>query len=183
MANDGFDFCVSLSAEDWANTKRRMAFLEAILTQVMRDHTQIREWFTAQEIAALKLPSLSHSTEGIARKAVHHKWRRKQVKIDGRMIYTYHYTSLPNTAFEAFIARLIDMPDFEALDIPDYQPPEKPSPEPTPQWMLPLMRLIKGNRVKTWQEAYTILTIEQSASIDAKEIENAFGLIYKRARG
>ncbi len=69
-SNDGFDFCVSLPAEDWANTKRRMAFLEAILTQVMRDHTQIREWFTAQEIAALKLPSLSQTSEGIARKAI-----------------------------------------------------------------------------------------------------------------
>lgn len=178
MATDDlFPFTVSLSAEQWANTKKRMAFLEAVLTEVMRDHSRLREWFTAKELATLKLPQLPTTAEGIARKAAHHNWRKMRVKWDGREVWGYHFSSLPNAAFEAFIRRLIDIPDFEGLDIPDYTPPQSKAQEkqaPTPQWMLPLMRIIKGKRAKTWQEAYTLLTAESQLQAAPQDVEKAF---------
>ena len=178
MGEDLFPFVVTVSAEQWANTKKRMAFLEAVLTQVMRDHSHLREWFSAKELAVMQLHGLPSTPEGITRKAAHHKWHKKRIEHDGRIVWGYHFSSLPNASFEAFMRRLIDIPDFEGLDIPDYTPPP-PKQGPTPEWTLPLMRIIKGKRAKTWQEAYTLLTAESRLKAAPQDVERAFKSMYK----
>lgn len=157
IMTDELELTVSVNAENWANARRRIAFIEAALARLLRENTQLREWFTAKELAAMTLPGLACTAASITRKAAHHNWRHKTVMQEGRKVLAYHYTSLPNTAFEALIRRLIDIPDIESFipELPESAP--KQQAEPTPQWMLPLMRLIKTHQVESWQEAYTML--------------------------
>lgn len=174
---DDIDLVVTISADRWANTKRRLAFLEAALARVLSDQSQVREWFTAKELAAMKLPGLIYSAAGITRKSAHHKWHHKTVVREGRPVLAYHYVSLPNAAFEALIRRILDIPDIDNL-IPELStmatPPQN---EPEPQWMLPLMRMIKTNTVNTWEDAYTTLLYElpkQAKLPTPFEVERAF---------
>lgn len=181
MENE-FGLVVQVKAEDWANAERRIAFIEAALARVLRDNTQVREWFTAKELAAMKLPGLSANPASITRKSAHHKWRHKTVMQEGRKALAYHYTSLPNAAFEALIRRLIDVPDIEQFipDLPRHEP--KKQAEPTPQWVLPLMRLIKKDAVCTWQEAYAMLECKLPKHLPRPtpfEVENAYQRLRK----
>ena len=180
--NEEFGLVVQVKAEDWAKAKSRLAFIEAALARVLRDNTQVREWFTAKELAAMKLPSLTGNPASITRKSAHHKWRHKTVMQEGRKAQAYHYSSLPNAAFEALIRRLIDVPDIEQF-IPDLPPHESQKQvEPTPQWMLPLMRLIKQDMVDTWQEAYAMLEHKLPNHVQHPtpfEVENAYQRLRK----
>ena len=62
------------------------------------------------------------------------------------------YTSFPNRAFAAFVARIIDVPKYEEL-VPDYVPPPRPESTTEPQWMLPLMRVMKTIKPQSWLTA------------------------------
>lgn len=175
---DELELTVSVTASVWADAKRRIAFIVAALARIMRENTQLREWFTARELAAMKLPGLTGNAAGITRKAAHHNWRHKTVMQDGRKALAYHYTCLPNAAFEALIRRLIDIPDIEQFipDLPSHDPNRKQV-EPTPQWMLPLMRLIKTHLAVTWQEAYVMLEHQLGQGVDCPtpfQVEQAF---------
>jgi len=119
-----FDLCVELSADEWAQHQRRLAFSEAVLAQVLRDQKPMREWFNAYEIAALKLPDLPETPSGVAQRASRQNWRYLTVARSGRPSRVYHYTSFPNRAFAAFIERIIDLPKYEQL-VPEYVPPPR----------------------------------------------------------
>lgn len=69
-----FGLTVQVPADEWADTKRRLAFLEAVLSQILRDQSHIREWFTAAEIARLRLPGLPTTAQGIGQRANRHAW-------------------------------------------------------------------------------------------------------------
>lgn len=148
----GFDLCVSLSADDWAQHQRRLAYSEAILTQVLRDKRRVREWFSAREIAALDLPDLPSTPAGVGQKAQHQNWPYITVSRNQRPTRVYHYTSFPNRAFAVFVARIIDVPKYEEL-VPDYVPPPRPESTTEPQWMLPLMRVMKTVQPQSWLTA------------------------------
>lgn len=170
-----FGLIVEVAASEWANTNRRLAFLEAVLVQVLRDENPVREWFTAKELAALNLPELQYSPAGITRKSIHHKWAYKTVKQHGRKMLAYHYSSLPNRAFEAFIRRIVDLPD-GVNTIPDYIPVRPAESTPTAQWVLPLMRIIKTEHSSSWRHAYIILseTLPETVCMPQKNEVKAF---------
>ncbi|WP_170432959.1 hypothetical protein [Ruegeria arenilitoris] len=147
-----FDLCVELSADEWAQHQRRLAFSEAVLAQVLRDKNRIREWFTAREIAALDLPALPNTPAGVGQIAHRQNWRYITVARAGRPTRVYHYTSFPNSAFAAFIGRIVDVPKYEHL-VPEYVPPKHAQPTTEPQWVLPLMRVIKTQNPRSWQAA------------------------------
>lgn len=165
----GFGLVVTVSADTWALSQRRLAFLEAVLSQLLQDRAQIREWFTARELATLSLPSLSDSPASIAALAHHRAWATRIVQRNGKSITAYHFTSLPQAAFEAFIRRIVTLPDDEDL-IPEFEP-IKPISDSEQQWFLPLMRIIKGGRAKNWQEAYSnlITVLPKGVKVPAQE--------------
>lgn len=172
---DGLDLTVHVPAADWAFAQRRILYLETLLLRVLRDQDALREWWTAEELARLKLPGLPGSAAGIAQRATRANWtRRKQA---GR--YGYHFTSLPSGAFEALIAWILDAPPPEgSVEIhPDLPPVAMPPPiaeNAAPPWVLPLMRLMKDNHDlgSAWQELPSHLpkgvllpTVEEAATV------------------
>lgn len=174
--NPDFGLVVEVSADLWAQKKRRVAFLEAVLVQVLRDQTRIREWFTATELAALCLPGIPHSPQGVGQHAKAKSWLQALTKRHGRVYTAYHYSSLPNPAFEAFIKRLIDLPSDAEL-IPDTASQPCQSAVATPQWMLPLMRIIRTGHAPTWQDARAALIHALPSGVDMPtqvELKTAF---------
>ncbi len=97
----------------------------------------------------------------MSRKATTGKWPRRPAGITSRNGYLYHVSVLPARAFDALITRILDLPEIEAqtdnlFDLPSPPAPNEPTPENTaPAWVLPLMRLMKGeaqgNLGKAWQ--------------------------------
>lgn len=146
----GFDFQVSVPADEWATMIRRVAYLEAVLLQVLRDEDEVKEWFDAGELAALRLPGLPISKAAITRAAASAAWRRREVKGRGGVRYQYHCTSLPERAFEALVWRILGVPEFGDVAMPKEPVPSIPVPPPplpentAPPWVLPFMRLLKG---------------------------------------
>jgi len=136
---------VSVSAEEWAFAQRRVRWLTALLLRVVRDRRDLREWYGAVDLEALRLPGLPASRQGIARKAAREGWRRERVGT----VLVYHVSSLPHRAFDALMLRLLDLPEIEAetsglFDLPAMPPPPDLPGNTAPQWVLPLMRLMKG---------------------------------------
>lgn len=148
--SDSLDLTIQVPADEWAYAQRRNAYLEALLLRVVRERAHIQEWYDAAELAALHLPGLPASRAGVARKASTGHWQSQRVLRGGRWRNVYHVASLPSRAFDALIARILDMPDLEA-DIgalPDLRAPAMARPAAenmAPPWVLPLMRLLKDN--------------------------------------
>lgn len=163
MNNNGeFQLTAAISAADLAKLHRRVAFLEAAVVQMLRAETSLKEWFSAREIADLRLPGLPSSPWGIARVA--RGWEFRIVRGQGGEHRQYHFASLPRRAFEAFIARVVRgggdptaataepdaaSPTLEpAAAFPALAPaPEAAAPAPSnamPVWLLPLVRLLRG---------------------------------------
>ncbi len=139
------DLTVTVEIEEWSYIKRRLGYLEALLLRILREESAIQEWFSAAELEAMRLPGLPPSLRGIARKATAENWP----SIWRNRKYHYHVSALPARAYDALIARLIDLPpldhDLEGV----FSLPSPPSPKPLPEnaappWVLPLMRLMKG---------------------------------------
>lgn len=135
MRNE-LDLSVSVPADDWAYMQRRVYFLESLVIHLSRDGLQIQEWFSAGDLADMRLPGLPASAAGVARRAVTGRWRRRKF---GRHV-SYHLSSLPARSFDALLARILDI-DFAIIE-------EIAATEPAaltaPPWVLPLMRLMKG---------------------------------------
>ncbi|WP_275789669.1 DNA-binding protein [Pararhizobium gei] len=162
FGNDSLELTVNVSASEWAYAQRRLTYLETLLLRIVRDKAHIQEWYDAAELAALRLPGLPDSKTGITRKATMGNWRRRTLKDRKGRRYVYHASSFPARAFDALIARLLDLPPVDAdmdgvFALPVETPPQHPPmPENTaPVWVLPLMRLMKGeangNLGRAWQ--------------------------------
>ncbi|MET3611780.1 hypothetical protein ABID16_000085 [Rhizobium aquaticum] len=162
MGDDySLDLTVHVPASEWAFNQRRLAYLETLLLRIVRERHKIQEWYDAGELAALRLPGLPPSRAGITRKATLGNWRRAIAKSGTGRRYTYHVASLPARTFDAIIARILDLPAMVAetdrlFDLPSPPSPPASVPENTaPVWVLPLMRLMKGeaqgNLGRAWQ--------------------------------
>lgn len=189
MSEDKFALMVHVPADEWAFTRRRVTYLEAVLTQVLRTEERIREWFDAAELAALQLPGLPRTKAGITRIANAASWRRREQRGRGGVRFQYHCTSLPERAFETLISLILDCPEVEPENIaesmvPEIEPPlPSPLPENTaPPWVLPFMRLLKGGAQgdigEAWRAlpAYLPLGVVMPTEEEAAETILHFGL-------
>lgn len=143
------DLTIQVPADEWAYLQRRADYLETLLIRVVRDRRHIQEWYSADELAALRLPGLPHTRAGITRKATAGRWPRRRSDANARA-HAYHVSVLPARAFDALIARILDLPEIEAdaetlFELPPSPPCAATLPEnAAPSWVLPLMRLMKG---------------------------------------
>lgn len=156
--DERLDLTVAVDADTWAYAQRRMAFLEAMLVRVLREHFELQEWLSAAELEALRLPGLPPSRSTITRKARQEGWERRWSQ--GR--YLFHVTALPARTFDALLTRILDLPPIEPeagewFDLPAPPAPAPPVPVNTaPAWVLPLMRLMRneaqGDLARAWRE-------------------------------
>lgn len=144
MTDDLF-LTVQVPAEDWAYNQRRLVYLETLLLRIVRDRGAMQEWYDTGELAALRLPGLPQSRMGISQKARRENWPRKA---HGKRL-AFHVSALPARAFDALIARILDLPPLDGdtenlFAVPAPPVPDQPMPEnAAPAWVLPLMRLMK----------------------------------------
>jgi hypothetical protein len=155
---DGFDLMSALPSAELAKLRRRVTFLEAAIVQFLRDQSRLREWFSAGELAALRLPGMPRTASGIARLAQRGQWEHRITRGRGGERVLYHFSDLPRMAFAAFIDLVVrgDLDDqpppapasadaFPALPVKGLAaPPRVTRPEATPAWVLPLMRILRG---------------------------------------
>lgn len=154
-----FDLPVTIPASELAQLRRRVVYLEAALIQVMRDERRVKEWFTAAELVALRLPGLPTSKAGVTRIAREQGWRVQKTPCQGGERHTYHFTSLPRRAFQGLIDMVLAPPP--GVVAPVDQVPQLPAPEPppappsnaAPPWVLPLMRMIRHHGAANVAEA------------------------------
>ncbi|GBR50046.1 hypothetical protein CSR02_00020 [Acetobacter pomorum] len=148
---DTLDLAAGISADKLANMQRRMRYLEAALAQVTGQDNSLREWFPAAELVSYQLPGLPVTASGLIRHAKAHKWDYRIAEgLRGERI-EYHFTSLPQQAFNEMLERVLRNAkttyEISSL-VPTIPRPAKirrPSQktDPTPQWLLPLMRILR----------------------------------------
>ena len=183
--NECFELLVHVDAEQWSYYQRRSIFLEALLLRVVRQRQHIQEWYDAQQLAALRLPGLPHTAAAISRKASTSRWPRRQVTADGPQRYQYHVTTLPARAFDALIGRMLEPPQLGAeirplidLPLPKVRAEIAKFPSVTaPSWVLPLMRLVKGEARGDFGRAWMQLPAYMPAGVDLPSIEEAAGVL------
>ena len=153
------DLTIHIPAEDWHYCQRRLTYLETLLLHVVRVQDNIQEWYLASDLAALRLPGLPTDQAAVTRRAKVAGWKFRRF---GRF-RLYHVTSLPPRAFDALIARILDLPEMDAPPaavpaIPT-RPAEPPKPaleSQAPEWVLPLMRLMRstamGDLGRAWRD-------------------------------
>lgn len=147
-----FEFTVTIPAREWAELQRRLRFVEAALIQSLRGRRQLREWFTVPDLAAMGLPGLPRSRQGLLRRAHSEGWQMRPLYGSGGMHFELHFASLPRPAFEALLQAIVVALPPEAGDAPAPTIPPRalavPLPESasaaTPQWLLPLLRTLKA---------------------------------------
>lgn len=172
MSDDLF-LTVQVPADEWAYNQRRLAYLEALLLRIVRDYKSLQEWYDTSELAALQLPGLPVTRQGIAQKARRENWPRRQVA--NRV--TFHVTALPARAFDALISRILDLPPLESVTDDLFALPVPPVPEaPLPQnaappWVLPLMRLMKTEG--DWGRAWRALPDHLGEGIALPDVKDA----------
>lgn len=153
--DEGLPLAALIPAAELARIRRRVAFLEAALAQVLRDERQVKEWFSAAELAALRLPGLPLTPSGIARQAKRERWESRITHGRGGERVVYHFAALPRAAFADLLARVMRAetgPDGvpETREAPEPVPalaPPPPAPAPgntTAPWLLPLLRCLRG---------------------------------------
>jgi hypothetical protein len=169
--NADLNLTVHVDADEWAYLKRRTVYLETLLLSIVRDEADIREWISAEELAAMRLPGLPLSPASITRKATAGRWMRRRDRA-GKGRYLYHLAYLPARAFDALLSRMLDVEDIEGdpLDVPAPVFAENAA----PPWVLPLMRLMKGggDLASAWRDLPAALphgvalpTVEEAATI------------------
>lgn len=160
----GLSLTVQVAADDWAAAQRRLAFLHAVIIQILRDEARLREWFSASELAALRLPGLPRTKAGVSRLAASQHWPRRSVPGRGGERFEYHVYALPERAFSTLLDRIMTAPP--CVDDPAPHRPETPAaaaepidagPNMAPPWMLPLMRLVKGGAVRSLDDLVSAL--------------------------
>lgn len=148
-----FDFTVTIPAPEWAELQRRLRFVEAALIQSLRGRRRLREWFTVPDLAAMGLPGLPRTRQGLLRRAHAERWQLRQLYGSGGAHYEVHFASLPRSAFEALLQSIVVALPPEAGDhaAPSIPPRALAVPLPqnataaTPQWLLPLLRTLKAD--------------------------------------
>lgn len=182
--NGQLNLTVEVSAADWGYLQRRCRFLDTVLVRVLRDECGAQEWFSAAELAAMRLPGLPPSREAISRRARSGQWARQRGGPQERGPYRYHVTHLPSRAFDELIRRILDLPPEGdrcelADELADASPPLPPVVQvdnTAPPWVLPLMRLMKGkangNLGRAWEElpasippGVTLPPVEEAAMV------------------
>ncbi|MDR0807684.1 MAG: hypothetical protein LBE86_00900 [Gemmobacter sp.] len=147
---------VHVPADEWAYCNRRLAYLEALLLRIVRERAAFQEWYDAAELEGLRLPGLPPARQAIARKAHKEGWPR--IRRGPRL--AWHVTALPRRAFDALLARLIDLPELDARTDGLFALPPAPDLPPLPEdvappWILPLMRLMRsearGDLARAWR--------------------------------
>lgn len=174
-----FKLSVHVPADEWAYNQRRITYLESLLISVLRDKSKIKEWYDAKELAALTLPSLPMTEQGISRKASNQNWLKKK---NGKR-FQYHYATLPARAFDALVGKLLKMPcsensthDKHKLATPDTPQPKQKSSLPNnaaPPWVLPLMRLLKGNAQGNLTKAWADLPAHLPTGTTLPDVDEA----------
>ncbi|SEH35451.1 hypothetical protein [Magnetospirillum fulvum] len=171
---DGFSLTVSLPAAELGALRRRVTYLEATLVQVLRGQRGIKEWFTAAELAELRLPGLSLGKGAITRQARQQGWTTRP---GGRN--EYHFSTLPRRTFEALIDRVIApaTPEDPGNQVPAFAPPplppEAPETDTAPPWLLPLMRVIRSEAPATVNEAMELLPRYLPKGVSCPTLEEA----------
>lgn len=148
---DTLDLAAGISSAKLANMQRRMRYLEAALAQVTGQDNSLREWFPAAELVGYQLPGLPVTASGLIRHAKAHKWYYRIAEGQRGERMEYHFTSLPQRAFDEMLARVLRNAQATheiASLVPDIPRPARPhrqrqKTEPTPQWLLPLMRILR----------------------------------------
>lgn len=156
---DSFNLMSVVPSAELAKLHRRVAFLEAAIVQVLRDKDRLREWFSAGELASLRLPGLPGTASGIAKLAARQRWDRSITQGKGGERVLYHFSSLPQRAFTIFID-IVVRSEMEAEPPPSAPAgtgavpflPEAPASArtgrapiaATPAWVLPLMRIMRS---------------------------------------
>ncbi len=170
--DDLFSLTVTVEADEWARTQRRIRYLEAALVQAYRAQRHLKEWFSTAELLALRLPDLPTTRQGIVRRAHVEDWSCRITTGRGGERYQFHFSNLPRKAFEEMIRRIIE-PNEAA---PVAEVPTEPAPmvhagpigttrssttegTTAPPWVLPLMRLMKSNPSVDVDTALTMLDV------------------------
>ena len=172
MSDDLF-LTVQVPADEWAYCQRRLTYLETLLLRIVRDHKAMQEWYDTAELVALRLPGLPQSRQGIAQKARRESWHNRKT---GNRV-TVHVTALPARAFDALIARILDLPPIEAdtedlFTVPAAPVPEAPMPEnAAPPWILPLMRLMRTEG--DWGRAWCALPGHLPEGVQLPDVKDA----------
>lgn len=169
-----FDLTVQVPASEWAYAQRRARWLATLLLRVVRDRAELCEWYGAADLEALRLPGLPPSRQGIARKAAKEGWRRKP---RGQSL-TYHVSSRPPRAFDALLSWIIDLPELDTdtdglFDLPAMPPPPDLPENTAPQWVLPLMRLMKGEARGDLGRAWRELPLHVPDGVILPEVQEA----------
>jgi hypothetical protein len=172
---DGFALTVTLPAAELGALRRRAIYLEATLVQVLRGQRGIKEWFTAAELAELRLPGLALGKGAITRQARGAGWAIRPGNIN-----EYHFSTLPRRAFESLIDRVIapQAASNSGNQVPAFAPPP-PLPDSVaaddtaPPWLLPLMRMIRAETPATVNEAMDLLPRYLPRGIAAPSMEEA----------
>jgi len=184
---DSFDLSVTIPASELAQLRRRVIYLEAALIQVMRDQRRIKEWFTAAELIALRLPGLPATKAAVTRIAREQGWRLQPIPCQGGERHAYHFTSLPRRAFQGLIDMVLAPP--AGAVAPVDQLPELPEPEAEPAppanaaqpWVLPLMRMLRHHGAANVAEAIRELPTVLPANVPCPSMAEA--MLVLRALG
>jgi hypothetical protein len=173
MDDDRFPLTVSVSAEEWTGLQRRLRYIEAAFVQQLRGERRLKEWFTAAQLATLRLPGLPATRQGISRRASAGGWRHRIATGIGGERYEYHFAGLPRAAFETLIQRILtampvtdDGSQAPAIPIPPAPVKVPPGTNTAPPWVLPLMRLIRGKPIVTLDEVMRQLPARLPAGMD-----------------
>lgn len=151
ITEDDFPLTVNVPVKEYAYVTRRARYLEAVALQVLGDRRRLREWFSAADLAALRLPGLPTTPQALGRLARSERWSWRDAAGQGRNVREYHCTALPARAFEALIDRIRPVAATEgraaraasAQLTPPVSAPKPKIKEAAPPWLLPLLRVIR----------------------------------------
>lgn len=173
---------VTVDADDWAYVQRRMDYLQALLLRIVRQEAAIQEWFSAAELDALRLPGMPASRSAITRKANRENWGPRSCRDRGGVTLRYHVTALPPRAFDTLIARFLDLPPVSAdlagaFDLPAVPLPVRLPENTAPPWVLPLMRVMKGEAGGDLGRAWQVLPDYLPEGMDLPDVTEAANVL------
>lgn len=165
--DNGLALTVTIPVGEWAFTRRRLTYLEAVILQILHDPDRIKEWFGAAELATLRLRGLPQTRQGVSRLAKAQGWRCRAVPGRGGLHQEFHCTALPEAAFTDLLGRMVAPEPHRAAQQgarPSLNPPMPHPPPPlpantAPPWVLPLVRCLRGDRSLTLREAVEELSV------------------------